>query len=176
MPRGIHCRIFSQLKHRGLTPTFQKCDNECPKAFKTFLTKHGIAFQLAPPTITALTRPKKPSTHSSATSSPGCPASTPRSPSTCGAASSPTHCSPSTFYAALTFTRNYLPRRTLTALSTSMLPPSPRLVVAFWDSNPGLGGVPGHPMASSVGTSGPPANTTDATASTSHPPAANVST
>ena len=41
--------IFTQLKRRGLTPTFQKCDNKCPEAFKTFLTKHGITYQLAPP-------------------------------------------------------------------------------------------------------------------------------
>ena len=44
-----YSRIFTYLKGRGLTPLFQKSNNECPAAFKAFLTKNDIAYQLAPP-------------------------------------------------------------------------------------------------------------------------------
>jgi len=44
---NAYSRIFSYLKSRGLAPTFQKCDNECPTECKQFLEKKGVTLQLA---------------------------------------------------------------------------------------------------------------------------------
>ena len=44
-----YSRIYAYLKRRGLAPVFQKCDNECPTAFKQFLENDSISYQLASP-------------------------------------------------------------------------------------------------------------------------------
>ena len=41
--------LYERLKQKGLTPLLQICDNECPAAFKNFLTNKGLTLQLAPP-------------------------------------------------------------------------------------------------------------------------------
>ena len=46
---GAYTSIYNQLKQRGMAPIFQKCDNECPEAFKTFLRLNKITYQLVPP-------------------------------------------------------------------------------------------------------------------------------
>ena len=41
--------LYNQIKHKGFTPHLHICDNECPEAFKKFLTFKNVTLQKVPP-------------------------------------------------------------------------------------------------------------------------------
>ena len=44
-----YSKLYDNLKASGLAPKLQVCDNECPAAFKRFLSEKDINLQLVPP-------------------------------------------------------------------------------------------------------------------------------